>query len=188
VIDPYERDTRVDERDTVRGLARQAANRAMAQLPGLSSRFPTRPSLLTGQPKKTALGELGVPARIAAQFSPANISSYAPQPVAQEISRLARAGEKVSVSFPRPEVNKRTGKPMPLSLQRDVETRFALNFAVKSKTLINNPQYKAATDEVKAVAIESLASNLRENVVKQKPLRPIGDIIESAAASAALSR
>jgi hypothetical protein len=189
VIDPYERDTRPENREGLKGFAREAINRAEAQLPGVSQTFPTRPSVLTGQPKKTALGEMSVPGRIAAQFSPANISTYALQPVAREIGRLNRAGEKVSVSPPRWEANKQTGKPLPLALQRDAEARFALSFATESKALINHPRYKNASNEVKATAINSLARQLRERIRKPGASnKSISEIIERAEASAALGK
>jgi len=182
-LDPHERDTRADDRDTVRGLARQAANRAMAQLPGVSERFPTRTSLLTGQPRKTAVGEMSAAERLISSFlSPSNVSTYKPNSVGQEISRLNRAGEKVAISLPR------WDKQIPLNLQRDRETKFALNFVVRSRELLTNLRYKAASDDVKAEAFERLGRNLRENAVKMKPLRPISEIIESASASAALNK
>src|SRR5262245_54598150 len=108
VMDPFERDVRPEDRRGVGGFAKEAAGRALAQIPGISERFATRPSLLTGEARKTALGEMSVPARVAAQFSPANESTYTPRPVAREISRLNRAGEKVSVEFPRPKKGEMT--------------------------------------------------------------------------------
>jgi hypothetical protein len=184
VIDPFERDTRPEQRAGVRGFAKEAANRALSQLPGVSSRFPTRPSLLTGADKRTALGDLSVPARIATQFSPANVSIYSPAPVAREISRLNNAGEKVAVTLPRALGEKETGRKgyrEPTTLLRGRERQFAEAFASQSKELINHPDYLDADDAVKASAINGLARYLRSQTRKELDDRDIQNIIDAAA-------
>jgi hypothetical protein len=101
-------------------------------------------------------------ARIAAPFSPANVSTYAPQPVASEISRLSRAGEKVSVTFPRPIVDKQTGRREPTSALREREWRFAEAFARESLELIERPDYRAGDDATKAALFKKLVERLRK--------------------------
>jgi hypothetical protein len=160
VIDPYERDTRPEQRGGFNGFAEEATNRALAQLPGVSHRFPTRPSLLTGQDQKTPLGEMGVPSRIAAQFSPSNISTYAPSDVAKEISRLNRTGAKISVPFPNPITDKETGKRESTPDLRARERQFAQEFARASKDLIDSPDYILADDADKATAFNALVRRL----------------------------
>ena len=162
VMDPYERDTRAEERGGLRGFISEATNRVLAQLPGASETLPTRPSLLTGKDKKTAIGQMSLAARIAAQVSPANISTYAPQPVAREISRLSHAGEKVSVTFPRAIVDKETGKRESTAVLRERERRFAEAFALESQELIDSPGYTLAEDDAKAKLFKKLVERLRK--------------------------
>jgi hypothetical protein len=126
---------------------------------------------------------MSVPARITAQFSPANISSYAPQPVAREISRLNSAGEKVTVAFPRALGEKETGKRgyrEPTSQLRGRERQFAEAFSIQSKELIAHPDYLDADDAVKARAINNLAKYLRTRTRKELAEREITNIIDAA--------
>jgi hypothetical protein len=181
-MDPYERDTRPEERAGLRGFVSEATNRALAQIPGASQTLPTRPSLLTGKDKKTALGQMSLQARIAAQFSPANVSTYTPQPVAREISRLNRAGAKVVVSFPSQTTDKETGKREATSALRERERQFAEAFSRISQELLNHPDYEIADDEVKAEAFKKLTERLRKMTRNDDLDEPTADdVIRNAA-------
>jgi hypothetical protein len=180
VADPLERDTRPERRSGVEGVAREAANRALAQLPGVSSRFPARPSLLTGEDRKTALGEMGVGSRIAAQLSPANVSTYMPSPVAQEISRLNRAGEKVDIALPRATTDKKTKAPESTSSLRGRERRFAEAFSKMSREMIDDPFYKDADNTMKAAAFAGLRRYLLDLEKGKTEEKTIEEIVEAA--------
>jgi len=180
VIDPYERDTRPEQRGGIGGFAREATSRALSQIPGVSESFPRRPSLLTGEDRKTALGEFSTSARIAAQFSPANVSTYTPRPVAQEISRLNRAGEKVSISFPAPKTDKKTGAREATSDLRIRERRFAETFSRMSQELIQDSFYKDADNETKAAAWAGLKRHLANLGKEDFEEKSVDEIVESA--------
>jgi hypothetical protein len=180
VIDPYERDTRPENRGGFEGIAEEATNRALNQLPGMSERLPKRPSLLTGEDKKTPVGNLSMSSRIAAQFSPGNISTYMPQPVAQEIGRLNNAGEEVSVALPRGAADKKTDKREPVSSLRGRERRYAERFSRLSKEMIQDPLYKSADNETKAAAFDWLKGHLSDLEKGKTEERSVAEIIEAA--------
>jgi hypothetical protein len=177
VADPLERDTRPESRTGVEGFAREATNRALAQLPGVSTRFPTRPSLLSGGDRKTALGEMGIRSRVAAQFSPANVSTYTPSPVAQEISRLNRAGEKVDIAFPRAKTSE------PTSSLRGRERRFAETFSQMSQEMVGDPFYQDADDATKAAAFNGLKRYLSALEKGEAEEKTVTEIVEAAMAA-----
>ena len=179
VVDPYERDTRAEQPGGFEGFVSEATNRALAQLPGVSQAFPTRPSYLTGQDKKTAFGEMSVPARIAAQLSPGNISTYAPKPIAREVDRLREAGFDVALGMPKRRLFE------PTSALREREQQFAIEFSDAAKRLIGHPLYNEYVDEVKARALNNLAKYLRESTTKELRERTIEGIISAAAKGAA---
>jgi len=180
VIDPYERDTRPEKRGGFEGFAAEAFGRAAGQIPSVSSSFPTRPSLLTGEDRKTALEGFGTGARIASQFSPANVSSYTPQPVAEEISRLNNAGQKVAISFPAPKTDRRTGEREPTSELRGRERRFAETFSRMSQDLVKDSFYKDADDETKAAAWAGLKRHLSNLGKEDFEEKSVEEIVESA--------
>ena len=174
VADPFERDTRPEERGGVGGFAKEAAGRALAQIPGVSTSFPKRPSLLTGEDRKTALGEMSTGGRIAAQFSPSNISTFTPRPVAREISRLNQSGQKVSISFPAPK------KGEPTSDLRGRERRFAEKFSQLSGEMIKDLFYKDADNEMKAAAFAGLKRHLADLGKEDFEEKTIEEIVEAA--------
>ncbi len=175
VVDPFERDTRAEQPGGVGGFVSEATNRALAQLPGVSQAFPTRPSYLTGQDKKTALGEMSVPARIAAQLSPGNISVYAPKPVAREADRLRQAGFDIALGMPKRRLFE------PTSALREREQQFAVEFSDAARRLIEHPLYNEYVDEVKAAALNNLAKYLRASTTKELRERTLENIIYNAA-------
>lgn len=174
VVDPMERDTRAEQRGGFSGFVEEAKNRALAQLPGVSERFPTRPSLLTGKDRKTALGEMETPGRTLAQFSPANVSTFTPRPVAREIARLNREGESVTVAFPAPK------KGEPTSNLRGRERRFAQAFARMSNEMIADVFYKDADNEMKAAAWNGLKRHLANMGKEDFEEKTIEEIVEDA--------
>lgn len=180
VADPFERDTRAEQRGGFKRFVEEAGNRALSQIPGVSESFPKRPSLLTGEDRKTSLGELGVGSRVAAQFSPANVSTFTPRAVAQEISRLNRSGQKVSVSFPAPATDKKTGQREPTSSLRVRERRFAETFSKLSQEMIADQLYKDSDNETKAAAFEGLKRYIRGMDKEDAEEKGIDEIIEAA--------
>ena len=82
--------------------------------------------------------------------------------MAREISRLTRAGEKISVTFPRAIVEKETGRREPTSALRERERRFAEAFAWESQELIDRPDYQIGDDETKARLFKKLVERLRK--------------------------
>jgi len=174
VVDPYERDTRAEEPEGFRGFAEEATNRALAQLPGVSERFPTRPSVLTGAPRKTAIGEYSAPVRGLRMLSPAPFSTYTPSDVAGEAARLTDAGFKVAFSMPKREKGERT------SDLRRREERFADTFASQAPKLLNHPFYRLASDEAKAEAFNDLAKQLRAATRKTIDAKTVDEIIDRA--------
>lgn len=174
VVDPYERDTRAEEPGGVRGFVEEAKNRALAGLPGVSQTFPARPSVLTGQSKKTAIGGYSMPVRSLRMISPAPFTTYEPSDIAREAARLTDAGYKVAFTPPKREKGERT------SILRRREERFAETFADGAAKLIGHPNYMFADDEMKAEAINDLAKRLRLQTRKALPPALLEDIIERA--------
>lgn len=171
VLDPYERDTRPEDPEDFFG---EAKSRALAQLPGVSQTFPTRPSVLTGQPKKTAIGDYSSPVRGLRMLSPAPFTTYRPSDVAQEAARLTDAGFKVAFSMPKREKGERT------SGLRRREERFADSFSSQAPKLLNHPFYRLADDEAKAESLNDLAKQLRAATRKTIDAKTVDEIIDRA--------
>jgi 2'-5' RNA ligase len=171
VLDPYERDTRPEDPEDFVG---EATNRALAQLPGISQRFPTRTSVLTGQPKKTAIGEYSGPVRGLRMLSPAPFTTYQPSDVAHEVGRLTDAGFKVAFTMPKREKGERT------SFLRRREEQFAGAFASQAPQLLNHPFYRIGDDETKAEALNDLAKQLRAATRKTIDAKTVDEIIDRA--------
>jgi 2'-5' RNA ligase len=174
VLDPYERDTRPEEPGGFSGFAEEATNRALANLPGVSQRYPTRPSVLTGQPKKTAIGDYSMPVRGLRMLSPAPFSTYTPSDVVEETARLTDAGFKVAFSMPKREGGERT------SDLRRREERFADSFFSQAPKLLNHPFYRLADDETKAEALNDLAKQLRAATRKVIDEKTVDEIVDRA--------
>jgi hypothetical protein len=171
VMDPYERDTRPEDPEDFVG---EATNRALAQLPGVSQTFPTRPSVLTGEPKKTAVGDYSMPLRGLRMLSPAPFTTYTPSDVAQEAGRLTDAGYKVAFEPPKREKGERT------NVLRRREEQFASKFAYEAPKLLNHPFYRLASDEAKAEALNDLAKQLRLATRKAIDAKTVDEIIDRA--------
>jgi hypothetical protein len=189
VLDPYERDTRAENPEGFRalagfvdeetnralaGFAEEATNRARSQLPGVSRAFPTRPSVLTGQPKKTAIGDYSMPLRGLRMLSPAPFTIYQPSDVTREAARLTDAGFKVAFSMPKREKGERT------SDLRRREERFADSFSSQAPKLLNHPFYRLADDEAKAESLNDLAKQLRTATRKTIDAKTVDEIIDRA--------
>jgi hypothetical protein len=174
VLDPYERDTRPEEPGGYEGFVEEAKNRALAQLPRVSQTFPTRPSVLTGKPKKTAVGDYSGPVRGLRMISPAPFSTYTPSDVAQEAGRLTDAGYKVAFEPPKRAKGERT------SVLRRREERFADSFSSQAPRLLNHPFYRIADDETKAEALNDLAKLLRLYTRKAVDAKTVDEIIDRA--------
>lgn len=171
VLDPYERDTRPEDPADFFG---EATNRALAQLPGVSQRFPTRPSVLTGELRRTAIGDYSGPVRGLRMLSPAPFSTYTPSDIAREAARLTEAGFEVAFSMPKRESGERT------SALRRREERFADSFSYQAPKLLNHPFYRLADDETKAESLNDLAKQLRAATRKTIDAKTVDEIISRA--------
>ncbi|MBI3425031.1 MAG: lytic transglycosylase domain-containing protein [Acidobacteria bacterium] len=172
--DDYTRDTRPETRRGLSGVVEEARNKVLTQLPGVSSRFPARVSLLTGEPVKTAIGQQGAPGKLAATVLPGQVNTYDPSAIQTEISRLNRAlpvGEGVSLRLPR-----LSGKAVgvqdwnePTSLLREREAAFGHTFAAAAGELVNSLEYETASDAEKALALKKLIKELRTATYRAEP-------------------
>ncbi|MGH9939430.1 MAG: hypothetical protein ACREAM_24590, partial [Blastocatellia bacterium] len=161
VADPFVRDTRPEQPKGLRAGLEEAKNKVKEGLPGLSETLPTRPSVLTGEPKRTAIGDYSLPARSLRMVSPAPFTTYEPSPIAREADRLRSAGFSVTFEPPR-RLSEKGKPPEPTSVLRHREEQFAKAFADMAKQMIERPDYRALPDSKKAAAINKLAKYVRE--------------------------
>jgi hypothetical protein len=175
ITDPYVRDTRPEESKGLGAGFEEAANKVKEGIPGLSQTLPTRPSVLTGEPKKTAIGGYSAPVRASKLISPAGVTTYEPQPIAREADRLRQSGFEVSFGTPKRRLFE------PTSALREREAQFALDFSDAAKRMIEHPIYDEYVDEVKAAALNNLAKYLRERTVRELRDRSLEKIITDAA-------
>jgi hypothetical protein len=182
ITDPYVRDTRPEQAEGLGAGLEEAANKVKEAIPGLSQTLPTRPSVLTGEPKKTAIGDYSAPVRASKLISPAGFTTYEPSPIAREADRLQQAGFNVSLGMPKRQLFE------PTSGLREREAQFAGDFADAAKRLIDHPRYEEASDAVKAAAINNLVKYLRDSTNREMPERTLENIIRNAARGVATRR
>lgn len=172
-IDPNTRDYRPEDRSNkLSSAALEGANRALAgAIPGLSLSYPERTSAMTGEARKTSIGDMGAFGRAVAIVAPVMPTRYRDDAFYSEIIRLnkindpaaAKArGEKgerdLSLYVPalREKETEIKGYQEPTSQLRGRENAFALAISAKGKRLVASPMYRAASDEKKMEMIGAL--------------------------------
>lgn len=181
-IDPYTRDYRPDEKSgVIKSALDEGLSRAVAGwLPGLSTKYPTRTSAITGEPRKTIVGEYGPFARSLSAFLPFMPSTFKDSPLAAEILRLNELNDpavaKELGEKPKPDVSLYAGKISPkeadipnyvepTSQLRGRENAFAKAVAEKGNRLVTSPGYKYASNLKK---LEMLSTLIKDESEKTK--------------------
>ena len=166
-IDPVKRDVRVEQPGLEGALREAFITRPMAKLPGLAGKLPERPGTFgerieTPQPEHRNWWNTF--------FNPANVSTYQPRPVAQEMIRLNVAPGEMRAMGEKGEVRE------PLELLRARERRTGKLLGRAGDALVTDPDYKALSPEGRQHALELL----RNAVVKEGKLRePDEDRLDS---------
>jgi len=170
-IDPNVRDLRPEDRSGLKGAMKEGLTRAVVQTaPGLSTIYPQRLSPMTGEPRKTAQGEMGVAGRLLNFVSPVTVNSFKDDPLANEIIRLNDKLESRDINLYVPPLSSRETKVQgykePTSLLRQREGQFARTFSEKARQLIDSPTYQRMDDDKRADAFRNLISTIRGTTYK----------------------
>jgi hypothetical protein len=190
-IDPNTRDYRPEVRSgKITAAAKEGLERALAgALPGLSLSYPERTSAMTGEARRTSIGDMGAFGRAAAIVLPVMPTRYKDDAFYSEIIRLNKIndpaaakerGEKserdLSLYVPpmREKQAEIKGYQEPTSQLRERENAFAKQIAVKGKRLVASPAYRFANDEKKMEMIGALVgeeTKRTEEAVKPRLLQ-----------------
>lgn len=183
--DPNVRDYRPEDRgkdfDLGAAFKEGVAKASAGLVPGLSRTFPTRTSVLTGEAKNTAVGELGLPGQLLSLIAPVMPNRFKDDPFVGEILRLNKVNDSAAAKergekgakdlslYVKPLGEKETeikGYQEPTSQLRERENAFAKQIAARGKQLVSSPTYRSADDAGKLRMIQSLVDTEQKGTIQ----------------------